>query len=181
MVQEYVRYGPLDLYLKKNRGTGKVTTSWKLQVAKQLAYALNYLVSQCPLGHASCGSGASSSYSSCAAMSCSSNASLSCGYCASASFSISASMSHDPHASTSCGPHASVSHGPYTSMSRGPHTSVSFSRPQEDKRITHGNVSAKKVLLTREGDVASGSPPFIKLNDPGVSVTVLAKDSKCLC
>ncbi|KAF1513171.1 Tyrosine-protein kinase JAK3, partial [Eudyptula minor] len=43
MVQEYVRYGPLDLYLKKNHGEGKVTTSWKLQVAKQLAYALNYL------------------------------------------------------------------------------------------------------------------------------------------
>ncbi|NWU73385.1 JAK3 kinase, partial [Pterocles burchelli] len=89
MVQEYVRHGPLDLYLRKNQGEGKVTTSWKLQVAKQLAYALNYL---------------------------------------------------------------------------------------EDKKITHGNVSAKKVLLTREGDVASGSPPFIKLNDPGVSVTVLAKD-----
>ncbi|NWS50003.1 JAK3 kinase, partial [Probosciger aterrimus] len=89
MVQEYVRYGPLDLYLKKNQGEGKVTTSWKLQVAKQLAYALNYL---------------------------------------------------------------------------------------EDKKITHGNISAKKVLLTREGDVASGSLPFIKLNDPGVSVTILAKD-----
>ncbi|NXS76677.1 JAK3 kinase, partial [Pandion haliaetus] len=89
MVQEYVRYGPLDLYLKKNQGEGKVTTSWKLQVAKQLAYALNYL---------------------------------------------------------------------------------------EDKKITHGNVSAKKVLITREGDVASGSPPFIKLNDPGVSITVLAKE-----
>ncbi|NXE11857.1 JAK3 kinase, partial [Lophotis ruficrista] len=89
MVQEYVRYGPLDLYLKKNQGEGKVTTSWKLQVAKQLAYALNYL---------------------------------------------------------------------------------------EDKKITHGNVSAKKVLLTREGHAASGSPPFIKLNDPGVSVTVLAKE-----
>ncbi|XP_074019874.1 tyrosine-protein kinase JAK3 [Numenius arquata] len=89
MVQEYVRYGPLDLYLKKNQGEGKVTTSWKLQVAKQLAYALNYL---------------------------------------------------------------------------------------EDKKITHGNVSAKKVLLTREGDAASGSPPFIKLNDPGVSISVLAKE-----
>ncbi|XP_061870833.1 tyrosine-protein kinase JAK3 isoform X5 [Colius striatus] len=89
MVQEYVRYGPLDLYLKKNQGEGKVTTSWKLQVAKQLAYALNYL---------------------------------------------------------------------------------------EDKKITHGNVSAKKVLLTREGDMARGSPPFIKLNDPGVSVTILGKD-----
>ncbi|XP_030324349.1 tyrosine-protein kinase JAK3 isoform X2 [Calypte anna] len=87
MVQEYVRYGPLDLYLKKKQGEGKVTTSWKLQVAKQLAYALNYL---------------------------------------------------------------------------------------EDRKITHGNVSAKKVLLTREGD--SASPPFIKLNDPGVSVTVLAQD-----
>ncbi|NXJ72645.1 JAK3 kinase, partial [Rostratula benghalensis] len=92
MVQEYVRYGPLDLYLKKNQGEGKVTTSWKLQVAKQLAYALNYL---------------------------------------------------------------------------------------EDKKITHGNVSAKKVLLTREGDAASGSPPFIKLNDPGVSISVLAKESEC--
>ncbi|NXX44533.1 JAK3 kinase, partial [Tricholaema leucomelas] len=89
MVQEYVRYGPLDLYLKKNQGEGKVTTSWKLQVAKQLAYALNYL---------------------------------------------------------------------------------------EDKKITHGNVSAKKVLLTRVGDVGSASLPFIKLSDPGVSVTILTKE-----
>ncbi|NXM09959.1 JAK3 kinase, partial [Ploceus nigricollis] len=48
MVQEHVRHGPLDLYLRKNRGA--VTTGWKLTVAKQLAYALNYLVSprQCP-------------------------------------------------------------------------------------------------------------------------------------
>ncbi|NXP95962.1 JAK3 kinase, partial [Passerina amoena] len=41
MVQEHVRHGPLDLYLRKNRGV--VTTGWKLTVAKQLAYALNYL------------------------------------------------------------------------------------------------------------------------------------------
>ncbi|NXY22029.1 JAK3 kinase, partial [Atrichornis clamosus] len=87
MVQEHVRHGPLDLYLRKNRGA--VTTSWKLTVAKQVAYALNYL---------------------------------------------------------------------------------------EDKKIPHGNVSAKKVLLAREGDGAGGTPPFIKLNDPGVSVTVLARD-----
>ncbi|NWI06486.1 JAK3 kinase, partial [Tichodroma muraria] len=87
MVQEHVRHGPLDLYLRKNRGA--VATGWKLTVAKQLAYALNYL---------------------------------------------------------------------------------------EDKKIPHGNVSAKKVLLAREGDAAGGSPPFIKLNDPGVSVTVLARD-----
>ncbi|NWT21264.1 JAK3 kinase, partial [Vireo altiloquus] len=87
MVQEHVLHGPLDLYLRKNSGT--VTTGWKLTVAKQVAYALNYL---------------------------------------------------------------------------------------EDKKIPHGNVSAKKVLLAREGDGAGGSPPFIKLNDPGVSVTVLARD-----
>ncbi|NXV06342.1 JAK3 kinase, partial [Cettia cetti] len=87
MVQEHVRHGPLDLYLRKQRGP--VATGWKLTVAKQLGYALNYL---------------------------------------------------------------------------------------EDKKIPHGNVSAKKVLLAREGDTAGGSPPFIKLNDPGVSVTVLAQD-----
>ncbi|XP_027561597.1 tyrosine-protein kinase JAK3 [Neopelma chrysocephalum] len=43
MVQEFVRHGPLDLYLRKKQGEGSVTTSWKLTVAKQLAYALNYL------------------------------------------------------------------------------------------------------------------------------------------
>ncbi|NWW03379.1 JAK3 kinase, partial [Oreocharis arfaki] len=41
MVQEHVRHGPLDLYLRKHRGA--VTTGWKLTVAKQVAYALNYL------------------------------------------------------------------------------------------------------------------------------------------
>ncbi|NXH47661.1 JAK3 kinase, partial [Dicaeum eximium] len=49
MVQEHIRHGPLDLYLRKKRGA--VATGWKLTVAKQLAYALNYLVSprQCPV------------------------------------------------------------------------------------------------------------------------------------
>ncbi|XP_058148805.1 tyrosine-protein kinase JAK3 isoform X2 [Dasypus novemcinctus] len=82
MVQEFVRLGALDTYLRK-RGH-LVLASWKLQVVKQLAYALNYL---------------------------------------------------------------------------------------EDKGLPHGNVSARKVLLAREG--ADGSPPFIKLSDPGVSPTVL--------
>ncbi|KAJ6652812.1 hypothetical protein lerEdw1_010592 [Lerista edwardsae] len=89
MVQEYVGHGALDTYLRRNQATGKVTATWKLQVAKQLAYALNFL---------------------------------------------------------------------------------------EDKKVVHGNVSAKKVLLAREGDAASGRLPFIKLSDPGVSITALAKD-----
>uniref|UniRef100_A0A8C3S991 Tyrosine-protein kinase n=1 Tax=Chelydra serpentina TaxID=8475 RepID=A0A8C3S991_CHESE len=46
----------------------------------------------------------------------------------------------------------------------------------EDKKIVHGNISAKKVLLAREGDAASGSPPFIKLSDPGVSLAMLTKE-----
>ncbi|XP_004698194.1 tyrosine-protein kinase JAK3 [Echinops telfairi] len=83
MVQEFVHLGALDTYLRK-RGH-LVPASWKLQVVKQLAYALNYL---------------------------------------------------------------------------------------EDKGLPHGNVSARKVLLAREG--ADGSPPFIKLSDPGVSPTVLS-------
>lgn len=41
MVQEYVKYGALDLYLKRGRS---VSVSWKLDVAKQLASALNFLV-----------------------------------------------------------------------------------------------------------------------------------------
>ncbi|KAH0625995.1 hypothetical protein JD844_034394 [Phrynosoma platyrhinos] len=89
MVQEYVRHGALDTYLRRNKATGKVTTIWMLQVAKQLAYALNFL---------------------------------------------------------------------------------------EDKRIAHGNVSARKVLLAREGDLVFGRPPFIKLGDPGVSTTVLTQE-----
>ncbi|XP_042371560.1 tyrosine-protein kinase JAK2 isoform X2 [Plectropomus leopardus] len=40
MVQEFVEYGALDLYLKRGRS---VSVSWKLDVAKQLASALNFL------------------------------------------------------------------------------------------------------------------------------------------
>ncbi len=41
MVQELVKHGALDLYLKKSTS---VSVSWKLDVAKQLACALNFLV-----------------------------------------------------------------------------------------------------------------------------------------
>nr|XP_055095251.1 tyrosine-protein kinase JAK3 isoform X2 [Symphalangus syndactylus] len=41
MVQEFVHLGAIDMYLRK-RGH-LVPASWKLQVVKQLAYALNYL------------------------------------------------------------------------------------------------------------------------------------------
>ncbi|KAF3829278.1 hypothetical protein GH733_003542, partial [Mirounga leonina] len=85
MVQEFVHLGALDTYLRKSGHL--VPASWKLQVIKQLAYALNYL---------------------------------------------------------------------------------------EDKGLPHGNVSARKVLLAREG--ADGNLPFIKLSDPGVSPSVLSRD-----
>lgn len=41
MVQEFVEYGALDLYLKRGRF---VSVSWKLDVAKQLASVLMFLV-----------------------------------------------------------------------------------------------------------------------------------------
>lgn len=47
---------------------------------------------------------------------------------------------------------------------------------QEDKGLVHGNVCAKNVLLIREEDRKLGNPPFIKLSDPGISITVLPRD-----
>lgn len=42
MVQEYGKFGSLDIYLKKNKSSVNIT--WKLEVAKQLAWAMHYLV-----------------------------------------------------------------------------------------------------------------------------------------
>ncbi|XP_026110435.1 tyrosine-protein kinase JAK2a [Carassius auratus] len=87
MVQEYVRFGSLDTYLKRNRSTINIT--WKLEVAKQLAWALHHL---------------------------------------------------------------------------------------EEKNLIHGNVCARNVLVTREEDRKTGTPPFIKLSDPGISITVQPRE-----
>uniref|UniRef100_A0A7N8X0D5 Tyrosine-protein kinase n=1 Tax=Mastacembelus armatus TaxID=205130 RepID=A0A7N8X0D5_9TELE len=46
----------------------------------------------------------------------------------------------------------------------------------EEKQLAHGNVCAKNVLLIREEDRRAGNPPFIKLSDPGISITVLPKE-----
>lgn len=45
MVQEYVKFGSLDTYLKKSKNSVKIL--WKLEVAKQLAQAMNFLVRIC--------------------------------------------------------------------------------------------------------------------------------------
>lgn len=44
MVQEYGKFGSLDTYLKKNKSCVNIT--WKLEVAKQLSWAMHYLVPQ---------------------------------------------------------------------------------------------------------------------------------------
>lgn len=44
MVQEYGKFGSLDTYLKKNKSSVNIT--WKLEVAKQLSWAMLYLVGQ---------------------------------------------------------------------------------------------------------------------------------------
>lgn len=43
MAEEFVEFGPLDVFLRKEKAS--VTPQWKFIVAKQLASALNYLVS----------------------------------------------------------------------------------------------------------------------------------------
>lgn len=43
MVEEYIEHGPLDVFLRKNKG--RIIVGWKITVATQLASALSYLVS----------------------------------------------------------------------------------------------------------------------------------------
>lgn len=45
---------------------------------------------------------------------------------------------------------------------------------QEDKKLTHGYVCAKNVLLKHNG-LKEQAGPFIKLSDPGVAISVLNK------
>ncbi|XP_035270395.1 tyrosine-protein kinase JAK1 isoform X1 [Anguilla anguilla] len=45
----------------------------------------------------------------------------------------------------------------------------------EDKKLVHGYVCAKNILLARDGCDNEGGP-FIKLSDPGIPVTVLTRE-----
>lgn len=49
MVEEFVEFGPLDVFLHKEKA--RVTPQWKFTVAKQLASALCYLVSMMKTDH----------------------------------------------------------------------------------------------------------------------------------
>lgn len=88
MVEEYVEYGPLDVFLRKEKAS--VTPQWKLIVAKQLATALSYL---------------------------------------------------------------------------------------ETKRLVHGNVCSKNILVARRG-LEEGTTPFVKLSDPGITLSVLTREER---
>uniref|UniRef100_A0A7N6B0N5 Tyrosine-protein kinase n=1 Tax=Anabas testudineus TaxID=64144 RepID=A0A7N6B0N5_ANATE len=88
MVEEFVEFGPLDVFLHKEKAS--VTPQWKLIVAKQLASALSYL---------------------------------------------------------------------------------------ETKRLVHGNVCAKNILVARRG-LEHGTTPFIKLSDPGIALSVLSREER---
>nr|AMV91900.1 janus kinase 1 [Acanthogobius hasta] len=46
----------------------------------------------------------------------------------------------------------------------------------EDKRLVHGFVCAKNILLAREGVAKDEEGPFIKLSDPGIPITVLSRE-----
>lgn len=87
MVEEFVQLGPLDVFMRRQKTP--LSTSWKFQVALQLASALSYL---------------------------------------------------------------------------------------EDKRLVHGFVCAKNILLARDGLDADEGGPFIKLSDPGIPITVLTRE-----
>ncbi|XP_063075742.1 tyrosine-protein kinase JAK1-like [Engraulis encrasicolus] len=87
MVEEFLQYGPVDIFMSKN--SSSLTPDWKFQVAKQLASALSYL---------------------------------------------------------------------------------------EDKKLVHGFVCAKNILLARDG--VERSLPFMKLSGPGVPSTSLSREER---
>uniref|UniRef100_A0A3P9ANB0 Tyrosine-protein kinase n=1 Tax=Esox lucius TaxID=8010 RepID=A0A3P9ANB0_ESOLU len=88
MVEENVEFGPLDVFLHRERT--RVTPQWKFIVAKQLASALSYL---------------------------------------------------------------------------------------ETKRLVHGNVCAKNILVARCG-LEEGTIPFVKLSDPGIGLSALTREER---
>ncbi|KAM7388119.1 hypothetical protein PAMP_024319 [Pampus punctatissimus] len=46
----------------------------------------------------------------------------------------------------------------------------------EDKKLVHGFVCAKNILLARDGLDTDEGGPFIKLSDPGIPITVLTRE-----
>ncbi|KAF1385446.1 hypothetical protein PFLUV_G00107860 [Perca fluviatilis] len=46
----------------------------------------------------------------------------------------------------------------------------------EDKKLVHGFVCAKNILLARDGRGTNEGGPFIKLSDPGIPITVLTRE-----
>lgn len=88
MVEEFVEFGPLDVFLHRERA--HVSPQWKFTVAKQLASALCYL---------------------------------------------------------------------------------------ETKRLVHGNVCGKNILVVRKG-LEEGTSPFVKLSDPGISLSALSQGER---
>ncbi|XP_032427600.1 tyrosine-protein kinase JAK1 [Xiphophorus hellerii] len=46
----------------------------------------------------------------------------------------------------------------------------------EDKKLVHGFVCAKNILLARDGLDEEEGEPFIKLSDPGIPITVLSRE-----
>uniref|UniRef100_A0A3P8WN30 Tyrosine-protein kinase n=1 Tax=Cynoglossus semilaevis TaxID=244447 RepID=A0A3P8WN30_CYNSE len=48
----------------------------------------------------------------------------------------------------------------------------------EDKKLVHGFVCAKNILLARDGLDPDEGGPFIKLSDPGIPITVLNREER---
>lgn len=88
LVEEYVEFGPLDVFLRKEKSN--ISPHWKLLVAQQLASALSYL---------------------------------------------------------------------------------------ETKKLTHGNVCAKNILLERRG-LEPETSPIVKLSDPGIALNALSREER---
>jgi hypothetical protein len=48
---------------------------------------------------------------------------------------------------------------------------------QESKKLVHGNVCAKNILVARRG-LEHQTTPFVKLSDPGIALNVLSREGR---
>ncbi|XP_031689517.1 tyrosine-protein kinase JAK1-like isoform X2 [Oncorhynchus kisutch] len=190
MVEEFVQFGPLDLLMRRQHSP--LGTPWKFQVAKQLASALSYLVRQ----HSPLGTPwkfqVAKQLASALSYLVRQHSPLGTPWKFQVAKQLASALSylvrqHSPLGTpwkfqvakqlASALSYLVRQHSPLGTpwkfqVAKQLASALSY---LEDKKLVHGFVCTKNILLARDG-VDSEGGPFIKLSDPGIPITVLTRE-----
>ena len=157
MVEEFVEFGPLDVFLRKERAS--VSPQWKFIAAIQLASALSYLVSlsnwklDALIYHRK--------YHICKLVSLSPDI---------PNFTQ-IQRFYNIHS------HDALKFIIYVLKNSWAWVDLLIQLFQESKKLVHGNVCAKNILVARRGREHQ-TTPFVKLSDPGIALNVLSREGR---